>query len=292
MFNKIQNRLLQSFSEDLVQIPEPILDRINVTYLGTAGFVFSSEDRDIVVDPFITRPSPAKSLLQSLHCDSALISQVIPKADDVLVGHAHHDHVLDAPALCQMRDARLIGSSDVANVARAFGLAEENIVETIGKEDIPCGENAVVRGIPSAHGKVYFGRVPLQGNIGRDFLWPSPLWKFRHGQVLNWYIQIQGLSIMHVDSAAFFEHEWTGLKADVLCLCAIGRHSRPNYVEDAVRILQPKIVMACHWDCFWVPFHEKDQKLLPTVDLEGFVEEIKKAGAKPAVLPIGGQMRL
>jgi len=50
--------------------------------------------------------------------------------------------------------------------------------------------------------------------------------------------------------------------------------------------------MACHWDCFWVPFHEQDQKLLPTVDLEGFVAEIKKAGAKPAVLPIGGQMRL
>ena len=64
---------------------------IRLRYLGTAGFVFSSHDRTIVVDPYVSRPSAWKSATQKLTPDLARIQSYIPEANDVLVGHAHHD---------------------------------------------------------------------------------------------------------------------------------------------------------------------------------------------------------
>ena len=128
-----------------------------------------------------------------------------------------------------------------------------------------------MRGIPSAHGKVYFNRIPLQGNIQKFQVASANYWQFRHGHVLNWYIELDGLKFMHVDSAEFFAKEWEGIEVDVLCLCAIGRNARPNYIEEAISIVKPKIVMACHWDCFWIPMSSQQQYTLPMVDLEGFI---------------------
>ena len=94
---------------------------------------------------------------------------------------------------------------------------------------------------------------------------------------------------MHIDSADFIEEELQGLQADIICLCAIGRHYRPGYVADAVRILKPRWIIPCHWDWFFTPF-EGPHLMLPGVDLPGFVEEIRAAGVTPAVLPIGGEL--
>jgi len=82
-----------------------------------------------------------------------------------------------------------------------------------------------------------------------------------------------------------------GMQADVVCLCAIGRRWRPNYVADVVRLLQPKVIVACHWDWFFTPF-DGPHYLLPGVNLKGFVKEIEEAGSTAAVLPIGGQLLL
>ena len=263
-----------------------------MTYLGTAGFIFSSEDRHIVVDPFVTRPSKGETLLRPLRSDPKIVSSLIPKADDVIIGHSHHDHILDAPELCIQTGARFIGSPDSCRVARAAYVPEKQIISTKGREDIQCGQNATVRAFPSLHGRVYFNRVSMPGRIADDFSWPSRLSHFRHGLVLNWLIEIEGIRIFHIDSADFIEEELENIEAvDVLCLCAIGRNWRKNYVEDAVRLLRPKMIVACHWDCFWQPFHAQ-QYLLPSVDLEGFVADIEKAGVEPAVVPLGGTITL
>ncbi len=273
------------------RFPTSLESSVSLTYLGTAGFIFSTEDRTIVVDPYISRPGLHQHLTR-LESDTELVRQHIPKADDVLVGHAHHDHILDAPCVCHQTGARLIGSKDVARVGLAAGVSPEQIVETQGREDIPCGSKALVRGIPSAHGKVYFNRVTLPGSIAENFSWPAYYWQFRHGQVLNWYIETGGLKFLHVDSAEFFAEEWKGLEVDVLCLCAIGRAARPNYIEEAISLVKPKIVMACHWDCFWIPFDSPQQYLLPQVDIEGFIRDVEHCGVEPMVLPIGHKMLL
>jgi L-ascorbate metabolism protein UlaG (beta-lactamase superfamily) len=277
---------IQPFHKGLERRPESLQSSISLTYLGTAGFVFSTPNRTVVVDPYVTRPSLNQHAF-TFQPNEALVQKWILKVDDVLVGHAHHDHILDAPCVCHQTGARLIGSSDVIRVGRAAGIPEKQLLETNGRENIDCGPGNLVRGIPSAHGKVYFNRVTLPGHIPEDFKWPAKYWHFRHGHVLNWYIELDGLRFMYVDSAEFFAKEWQGITVDVLCLCAIGRNARPSYIEEAIEILQPKVVMACHWDCFWIPMESDQQYTLPMVNLEGFIQDVEKCGAKPMVLPIG-----
>jgi L-ascorbate metabolism protein UlaG (beta-lactamase superfamily) len=170
-------------------------------------------------------------------------------------------------------------------VGRAAGVPEAQLVSTLGGEDIACGDEIVVHGLPSAHGRAYFNRVPLPGNITEPPRWPPRFWDLRHGQVLNWWIRGHGISIVHIDSAEFFADALQ--PCDILCLCAIGRRYRPNYVAEAIERMRPRYVVPCHWDWFFSPYRTAPRQL-PLVDLEGFLEEIRAAGSEPILLPIDG----
>lgn len=263
-------------------------DSIELEYLGTAGFVIRHPERTIVLDPYLSRPALWPTLVKPLLPNKTLIQRIIPHADDVLIGHAHYDHILDAPDLCLQTGARLIGSRATVMVGRAAGLPEAQLVETTGREDIPSG-SWTVRGLPSIHGKAVFGRIPLAGDITAPPAWPPRFYQLKHGLVLNWLVDTGGLKIMHIDSADFLEEELVGQRADVVCLCAIGRKYRPNYVKDVVRLLQPKWIVPCHWDTM-ITALEDTPDLLPDVDLLGFIDEIKQAGCEPVLMPILGKV--
>lgn len=261
-------------------------EAIALTYLGTAGFVLQGATRTVVLDPYVSRPALWPLLTRRLVPDAALVRRLIPCADDVLVGHAHHDHILDAPVLCQQTGARLIGSRAVAMVGRAAGLPEHQIVETVGQEDIACGA-WTIRGLPSRHGKV-FGRIPLPGDMEVPPPWPPRMRDLRHGLVLNWLVQAGSLRILHVDSADFIAAELKDTRVDVLCLCAVGRQSRPDYVAEIVSLVKPRWVIPCHWDTMFTPV-DAAPDLIPGVDLPGFIDEIRAAGAEPLLTPILGK---
>lgn len=278
----------------LKRIPSELLHReappedadVRMRYLGTAGFVVEGAGRTLVIDPFLTRPGLLTTMFRRLVPDEALLRQYLPKADDVLIGHAHHDHVLDGPTVCQHTGARFIGSPSACNVARAAGLPESQIRETVGREEIVCGD-AMVKGLPSLHGRVYFNYVPLKGAIPEPPPWPPRYRELRHGLVLNWYLEIAGLKIVHIDSADFLEDELQGHRADVVCLCAIGRQYRKDYVKRVIEILQPRTIVPCHWDWFFSPY-EAEPRCLPGVDVPGMVQEIASYGVTPVVLPFEG----
>ncbi len=269
----------------------PAAPQVELQWLGTAGFVVKLGGRTVVIDPYLSRPGLFKSVFMRLEPNEALIKKHIPECDEVLIGHAHHDHILDAPTVCHHTGARLIGSKSACNVGRAAGLPESQLVETEGDEDIPCGDRLTVRGIKSAHGRALFNRVPLPGSMPEPPQWPPRMWSLKHGQVFNWLLTAQTdtgpLSVVHIDSAEFFAEALEGVRADVLCLCAIGRRYRPNYVAEAVALLQPKVVIPCHWDWFFSAY-DRPEKQLPGVDLAGFLKEIEAAGAAHALLPFGG----
>lgn len=260
--------------------------QLRLRYLGTAGFCFEGDGQTVVIDPYVTRPSLLRTGLCRLRPDEERISAIIPRADQVLVGHSHYDHVLDAPTLCRLTGATLVGSPDTAHVARAAGLDEAQMVATRGGETLSMGK-AEIRGVASAHGRVYFGRVPLPGTIDAPPRWPPRFFELPHGLVLNWHVTLAGVRVVHVDSAEYVRSEVEGLQADVVCLCAIGRRYRPRYVEEIVELLRPKHIVACHWDWFFSDYHAP-MRCLPAVDLTGFVDEIRQAGVEPVVLPNDG----
>jgi L-ascorbate metabolism protein UlaG (beta-lactamase superfamily) len=99
----------------------------------------------------------------------------------------------------------------------------------------------------------------------------------KHGRVLNWVVQTGSLTIVHIDSADFINAELQGQQADIVCLCAIGRKYRPGYVKEVVDLLKPRWIIPCHWDTMMTPLHVTPD-LIPTVDLPGFLQEIRDAG--------------
>jgi L-ascorbate metabolism protein UlaG (beta-lactamase superfamily) len=259
---------------------------IELTYLGTAGFIVKNQQRTLVLDPYLSRIGVTE-LFRPLHTNTSLLKKYIPHADDVLIGHAHYDHILDAPDLCKQTGARLIGSKATCMVGRAAGLPESQLKETEGRENIACG-SWTVRGLPSIHGKAIFGRIPIPGDILSPPVWPPKLLDLKHGLVLNWLVDTGSLKIVHIDSADFIPEELQGVKADVVCLCAIGRKYRPNYVKEVVALLQPKWIIPCHWDTMFTHY-ENEPDYIPSVDLAGFIEEIKAAGVEPIVMPMRGK---
>jgi len=261
---------------------------LSVQYLGTAGFVLSDGEHTVVLDPYLTRPGLFTSLTKPLAPDTVLIKQHIPQANDVLIGHAHHDHILDGPDLCKQTGARLIGSSSTYQVGLAAGLPATQLVATEGHEDIASG-HWTVRGFPSRHGKI-FGRIPFPGDLTEPPPWPPRMSDLKHGLVLNWLVDTGKLKVMHIDSADFINQELAGQHCDVLCLCAIGRQARPDYVKDAIRLLKPRWVIPCHWDTMITPI-DAPPDLLPGVDLLGFIKEIEDEGVETLLTPILGWQR-
>ncbi len=251
-------------------------------YLGTAGFVARIGGRVLVLDPFLTRPGALATLFRPLRPNEAAIARHVPVADDVLVGHAHHDHVLDAPDLCRRTGARLIGSADVARVAEAAGLDASKVCVVRGGDRIACG-TVTVTALRSRHGRVY-GRVPLPGSIEVPPPWPARLRRFRHGEVLSWHLDGPGLSVVHVDSADYVDDAFNGLRADVLCACAIGWTARPRYVEGLVAELKPRYVVPCHWDWFFGPV-ERPARMLPFCRLGPFLDRLRALGTTPVLMP-------
>ena len=288
MFKKLLG--LQTFDSHLCHPPlvSPDKASLKITYLGTAGFILEDDRRTVVLDPFLSRPNISKSLLRPLQSNTALIKKYIPKADDVLIGHAHYDHILDAPALCHQTGARLIGSHSTCQVGRAAGLPEHQMIETQGRDQIACGD-WMVEGLPSKHGIIALGRVIFPGEIKHLPHWPPRIEELKHGQVLNWHVNTGSLTIVHIDSADFINEELAGRQADIVCLCAIGRKHRPNYVKDVVRLLNPKWIIPCHWDTMITPY-EAEPDYLPGVDLPGFIEEIRQEGVEPVVMPMRGEI--
>ncbi|MCB9506380.1 MAG: MBL fold metallo-hydrolase [Myxococcales bacterium] len=258
----------------------------SLTWLGTAGFTLRAPGRTVVLDPYVTRHPMLHTLTQPLVPDEGLSRRWVPFADDVFVGHAHFDHVLDAPSICLRTGARMLGSASVCRVGRAAGVPAAQLVEVRGGDRVECGVDVSVTALRSAHGRVY-GVVPLPGEVADDLRWPARYGDLRCGEVFNWHVEVRGarrLSIVHIDSAEFFADELRGVSADVVCLCAVGRNFRRRYVEEVVELTGARWVIPCHWDWLFDPVDAAPREL-PGVDLRGFLREIAATGATPVLLP-------
>ncbi|MDF1657179.1 MAG: MBL fold metallo-hydrolase [Verrucomicrobiales bacterium] len=280
--------------------------KLSIRFLGTAGFIVESADRTIVLDPYVSRPGLWDHLVGPLRPNRDLILNIIPRCDDVLIGHSHSDHLLDAPTLAIEYGARIIGTETTSAIAKAAARHAGNVeIETLvtqGGEDIACG-TAIVRGVPSFHapiaphlsiGKYLGDGVPFPGTIleeeGETLEWPLRASQFKEGGVLDWLISISGLRILHIDSAKFDRIELERLdveKVDVLCLCAIGwQKGNPDYVPYLLERFQPRYIVPCHWDNFFDPYRSatREARVWGISRLDSFIEAIQDHATKSELI--------
>lgn len=223
------------------------------TYLGVAGWQLEGAGATILVDPYFSRPD----LEQPLVPDAAAIARHAPKrADLIVIGHSHVDHLLDAPAVARATGAELMGSETTAKIAGAYGLPADRIIPVKGGEDYAF-ERFSVRVIPSLHSalddKHTFGR-PISGTPTA----PLRFADFEEGGTFIYLVRLGGHEILVASTANFIERELQGLSPDVAILAPGLRQEIHDYTCRLMRTLgNPPLVYVTHFDAWRTPVAEQ-----------------------------------
>lgn len=272
-------------------------DELAVRWYGTAAFEVRSARGSLLIDPHYSRHNLMQLLSGPIEPDMARIEKHLRPVDAIFVGHAHHDHVVDAPTAARKLGVPLYGSVDVARLATASGLPAAQIKALKGGERVTVGD-ITVEAIASRHSDM-ITNVLVAGAIPEDVKLPMRFWDYKHGQVLTYAIHWRGRRLYHMGSAELVEDTFGKRKADMLLLCMSGWKDNPGIFKRVERALDPRVFVPMHHDDFFRPleagFHEGQlaflrkglpaaRKAMPaasTVSLDLFQEMRLKAQETP-----------
>lgn len=255
-------------------------------WLGTAGFVVRAGGTTLLIDPFLSRPAlPEVAVRPLVPHEPALRAHLPSRVDAILCSHGHYDHLLDAPRIARLTGAAFVGSASACHFARAEGVPDGQLVE------VPpaglrrrCGA-IDVRFVPSLHGRIVLGRVPHAGRLAGPPRLPARWFEYLDGGVFGLLLESGGTTVYHNGSADLIDAELRGVRADVVLVGLAGRFATPRYLERLAGLLEPRAVVPTHHDAFFAPL-ERGVHLLPGIDLDGFVSDVRRfAPAATVVVP-------
>ena len=260
---------------------------VHVRWLGTASHVIETATTRVLIDPYLSRPGLRGVALAPLVPDEAEIwKHVRTRVDAVLCGHSHFDHLMDAPRIAERTGAKLVGSMTTCAFGRASGLPEAQLMEvppdgarfTIGDID--------VRFVPSQHGRILFGRVPMPGEVSHVDRLPARMNAYRLGGAFGILLSAGGVRVYHNGSADLVDAALDGERADVVLLGLVGRQATPDYVGRITRALSPRLIVPTHHDAFFASL-DRGVHLLPGIDLDGFVADVRRLAPDARVITPG-----
>lgn len=252
-------------SAPAAKTPAPRTERspLALTYLGVAGWQIESAGKTILVDPYFSRPN----LDGPIASDPQAVAARAPKrADLIVIGHSHVDHLLDAPAVALATGARVMGSDSTARVARAAGVSADRVMSIQGGEDLAL-DGFSVRVIKSLHSLI--DAPELAGPIA--VVPPVTFEDWKEGGTFNYLIRVGGHEIFVASTANFIEHELAGLTPDVAIIATGLRQKIPDYTCRLLTVLgKPPLVYTTHFDNWRGP--PVDEPV--SEDLQAFIAEV------------------
>jgi len=280
--------------------------RVQLTYLGTAGWEITDGKTVVLIDPFLSRPRIVIPNAETLptdtrplftnndiaQSDAAVIDAHIQRADFILVTHTHSDHVLDVPYIARKTGATVLGTESTYNFARASGVPGNKLIVVRGGEDYEL-PGFSLRVIPSLHG-VLRNAPFLQRDPNAPLppaVFPAsatPPFRFAdlriEGGTLAYLIRMNGRQILVFGSMNYVEREVQGLRPDVVLVGAMPeRREIYDYTGRLLRAVGfPRMVLPTHWDRFNVTY---DVSQAPEIErLQSFLAEVKAASPKSTVI--------
>jgi L-ascorbate metabolism protein UlaG (beta-lactamase superfamily) len=266
---------------------------VTLTWLGNAGWQVSDANTVILVDPYLSRirapappgapplpegdARPAYGWDDRPESDRATIDVHIHRADFVVVTHAHYDHIFDVPYIAERTGATVIGSESTANILRAYGIAERQLITVRGGEDYQFNGFSL-RVIPSLHSpldhKHYFSSQSAPPGMKA----PLTLQQLHpEGGTFAYLIRIGAHEILAFGGMNYIERELEGLRPDVVLVGAnASRRENYDYCGRLMRVLgYPALVLPTHWDNFLLPYGASQRVALQA--LQGFLGEVTAA---------------
>jgi L-ascorbate metabolism protein UlaG (beta-lactamase superfamily) len=135
--------------------------KVTLDWLGVATFRLQVDGLVVFLDAYMDRVPSAPPVGMS--------SADVERADFVLVGHSHFDHLHGAQHIAKNTGARVIGSHETYRVLRAQGVAKEQLVASQGGERHRLAEGVTVRVFPSLHSCTWCaGTVALDEELRGD----------------------------------------------------------------------------------------------------------------------------
>ena len=283
------------FAPDAFEVPTGRAP-IRVTWLGTAGFAIEHDGTTVLIDPYLTRASIPRLLAAPLRADPAAVARYAPRADAIVAGHTHFDHVLDVPAIARATGARVFGSRSCATLCRSEAVPAAQVVDVEGAmrgEPVQAEVGPfTLRFIPSVHSAFMLGRVPLPGDIADCDQVPMRAQHYRCGAVFGVELRVAGKTLYHLGSADLLDAR-APRHIDLLLMCVAGWTTTARFPERVMRAFQPGAILLSHWDNFLSPM-SAGAKILPAMQLPRLVESLTRVdqSLRLGALPLLGSVSL
>jgi L-ascorbate metabolism protein UlaG (beta-lactamase superfamily) len=117
--------------------------KVTLDWLGTATFRLTIGETVVFLDAYMDRVPSAPP--------GGLSTSEVTKADFVLVGHAHFDHIAGAEVIAANTGAKIIGSPESCRVMRERGVPEGQLLQSHGGERHRPAPGVTAWVVPSLH---------------------------------------------------------------------------------------------------------------------------------------------
>jgi L-ascorbate metabolism protein UlaG (beta-lactamase superfamily) len=280
-------------------VPEGVRFR----WLGVAGVEIRAQGCTLAIDPYLTR-IPFRSLwFGRVRSSAELVARHLPQCDFLLLGHAHFDHILDAPALLRQTGALALGSANSCRLLSVCGVPPERIRQVnpgdrlelfdlglplAGERERGRGDGLRLEVYPVApHSLPGFRPGPLAPHLRP----PLRARDYRMDRVLAYLLEV-GEQRLLFDLP---EGRLPPGPIDVLFAPPLpgGRAQDDERLAAVLAALRPRLFVPIHWDDMWQPLAQPVRPLLaPTgklwpplarLDLAEFARTVRRLSPQTAV---------
>lgn len=191
---------------------------MRLRYLGHSAVELLAGDHALLIDPFLS------------HNPKAAVAPTDVSPSHIVVTHAHGDHWGDTEALAGRTGATVISNAEIAGYAGKKGLKGHGM-NTGGRHEFAFGAVTFTLAFHSSSFD--------DGTYG--------------GMPMGAVIEIGGVRVYHAgDTALFSDMSLIGRRGLDVALLPIGDNFTmgPDDAIEAVKLLQPKLVIPIHYDTF------------------------------------------
>jgi len=264
---------------------------MKIKFYGYNAFLIESGDKKIAIDP------------GALFFYFFRFTTLIPKSEwesitHIFVTHGDPDHywhadrvaeASGAPVICNKTMIRGVEEKTLMLGPRDKGLAFTTPfknIHSISVDETIQLDGMSITGIKTTHGELVLKLGPFSKTVK-----PGPEERVGWGAI-GFNIQLDEKTVVNLGDTLLHEKEWQKINNPDVLMMPIGGKAIHNTMDEAealqaVKIMRPKLVIPCHYNCpafFTKTYNSADDGLFKT--------EVEKTGAQCEILHIGDSVEL